>query len=160
MDMSAPRVFEGLAGVLVATTELSSVEGDSGRLSVRGRAIESLASEVAFEAMLGLLLEGAVPQPARSAELQALLGDARVRAHALLQARFAAVAAPDAMTTLRSALSLLGGGATPYDVVGMAAMATAAWIRAERGGQLPAPKPGLPHAHDLLRMLSGREVTD
>ena len=54
MDMSAPRVLEGLAGVLVAETELSSVEGDSGQLSVRGRAIESLVSEVPFEAMHGL----------------------------------------------------------------------------------------------------------
>src|SRR5882724_4237728 len=117
--MTAPQVFEGLAGVLVAKTELSSVEGDSGRLSVRGRAIESLVSEVPFEGMLGLLLEGAVPEPARRAHFQALLGDARVRAHALLLPRFAAVAAPDAMTTLRSALSLLGGDATPSDVVGM-----------------------------------------
>jgi citrate synthase len=105
------------------------------------------------------LLEGAVPEPARRAHVQALLGDARARAYALLVPRFSAVAAPDAMTTLRSALSLLDGAATPYDVLGMAALATAAWIRKERGGQLPAPKPGLPHAHDLLRLLSGGDVT-
>jgi citrate synthase len=158
--MNEPRVFEGLAGVLVARTELSSVEGESGRLSVRGRAIESLVSEVPFEGMLGLLLEGALPVSERAAELQALLGAARVRAHALVTPRFAAIAAPDAMATLRSALSLLGGDATPYDVLGVAAVATAAWIRRERGGQLPAPRPGLPHAHDLLRMLSGSEVTE
>jgi len=157
--MTAPQVFEGLAGVLVATTELSCVDGDRGRLLVRGRSIESLVSEVPFEAMLGLLLEGAVPEPPRRADVQAELGDARVRAHARLWPRFAAVAAPDAMTTLRSALSLLGADATAYDVLGMAAVASAAWIRRERGGQLPAPEPGLPHAHDLLRLLSGGDVT-
>ncbi len=58
--------------------------------------------------------------------------------------RFGAVAAPDAMTTLRSALSLLEADATAYDVLGMAAVASAAWIRRERGGQLPAPEPAYP----------------
>ena len=79
--MTAPQIFEGLAGILVAKTELSSVEGDSGRLSVRGRSLEALVSQVPFEAMLVLLLEGALPEPARRAHFQALLGDARVRAH-------------------------------------------------------------------------------
>jgi citrate synthase len=64
------------------------------------------------------------------------------------------------MTTLRSALSLLGAEATPADVIGMAAVASAAWIRRERGGQLPAPRPGLPPAQDLLRMLRGAEASD
>jgi citrate synthase len=60
---------------------------------------------------------------------------------------------------LRTALSLLAEDATPSDAVAMAAVATAAWIRKARGGQLPAPKPGLPHAQDLLRLLSGAEPT-
>src|SRR5260221_9578598 len=157
--MTTPRVFEGLAGVLVARTELSCVDGERGRLSVRGRAIESLVSELPFEAMLGLLLEGSVPEAARRQAWQTELGEARQRAQMRLASRFDAVWTPDAMTTLRSALSLLSGAATPCDVLGMAAVASAAWIRKERGGQLPAPEPGLPHAHDLLRMLSAREVS-
>jgi citrate synthase len=157
--MNEPQIFEGLAGVLVARTELSSVDGESGRLSVRGRAIESLASEVSFEAMLALLLDGALPD-ARSLETrQAELGDARVRAHVLLAPRLEAILAPDAMATLRTALSLLPADATAHDALGVAAVASAAWIRRERGGQLPAPRPGLPHAHDLLRLLSGAEPT-
>jgi citrate synthase len=158
--MTTSQVFEGLEGVLVARTELSSVEGDSGRLSVRGRPIESLVSEVPFEAMLVLLLEGAVPEPSRLAALQSELGQARVRAHARLESRFDAIAAPDAMTTLRSALSLLPSDAAPSDALAQAAVATAGWIRRARGGQLPAPEPGLPHAQDLLKMLSGQAVTE
>jgi citrate synthase len=158
--MTAAQVFEGLAGVLVARTELSHVEGDSGRLSVRGHAIEALVSAAPFEAVLGLLLEGALPEPQRLTELQAELGQARVRAHERLRTRFLAVAAPDAMSTLRSALSLLPGDATPAEVLGMAAVASAAWIRAQLGGQLPAPEPGLAHARDLLRMLSGHDVSE
>jgi citrate synthase len=64
------------------------------------------------------------------------------------------------MDTVRSALSLLSGDATACDALGMAAVATAGWIRKALGGQLPAPRPGLPHAHDLLGMLSGREPSD
>jgi citrate synthase len=154
--MTSLQVFEGLAGVLVARTELSEVDGERGRLSLRGHAIESLVSVVPFEAVLGLLLTGSLPRPEQLPTLQADLGQARVRAHQLLRGRFAAVSAPDAMTTLRSALSLLPGDATPVDLLGMAAVASAAWIREARGGQLPAPEPGLPHAHDLLRLLSER----
>ena len=158
--MTSLQVFEGLAGVLVARTELSDVRGDRGQLVVRGHAIESLVSAVPFEAMLSLLLEGALPEPMRLVSLRRDLGEARVAAHARLSPRFAAIADPDAMTTLRSALSLLPSSATPGDALGMAAVASAAWIRKERGEQLPAPRPGLPHAHDLLRMLSGVDATD
>ena len=157
--MTTPQVFEGLSGVLVAKTELSSVEGESGRLSVRGFRIEALVSEVPFEAMVALLLDGALPDASEQRRWQERLGAARVSAHARLLPRFEAVQSQDAMTTLRSALSLLEADATPADVLGMAAVASAAWIRAARGGQLPAPNPGLPHAHDLLRLLSSAEPT-
>ena len=158
--MTSPQVFEGLSGVLVARTELSSVEGEAGRLSVRGRTIESLVSDVPFEAMVALLLDAFETEPHERESWQERLGQARVRAHARLLPRFEAVRSPAAMTTLRSALSLLEQDAGAAEVLGMAAVASAAWIRTERGGQLPAPNPGLPHGHDLLRMLSGREVTD
>ena len=160
MGMSEAQVFEGLAGVLVARTELSWVDGERGQLLLRGHAIESLASAVPFEAVCGLLWDSALPEPRRLQQLREELGAARVAAHERLSTRYAAVAAPDAMSTLRSALSLLPESATPLDLLGMAAVASAGWIRAARGGQLPAPRPGLPHAHDLLRMLSGGEVSE
>lgn len=144
---------------MVARTQLSSVDGDGGRLVVRGRTIESLVSRVPFEAIVALLLEGGLPEASRLGVLQAELGDGRLRAHARLVTRFDAVAAPDAMTTLRGALALLPADASPCDALALAAVATAAWIRRGRGGQLPVPRPGLPHAQDLLRMLSGGEAT-
>jgi citrate synthase len=127
--MTSPQVFEGLAGVLVARTELSDVRGDTGQLTVRGHAIESLVSAVPFEAMLALLRHGALPEPAGWGALERELGEARALAHARLLPRFEAIAAADAMTTLRSALSLLTPDATPSDALGMAAVANAAWLR-------------------------------
>lgn len=158
--MTTPRVFEGLEGVLVARTELSLVDGERGQLSVRGHAIESLVSVLPFEAMQGFLLEGAIPEPPRLAGLRQELGEARAQAYAWLAPRLDAVLAPAAMTTLLRALSLLPSSAGPSEALAMASVATAGWIRRERGGQLPAPRPGLPHAHDLLRMLSGGEVSE
>jgi len=152
--MTEARVFEGLDGVLVGRTRLSLVDGAGGQLVVRGRAIESLASEVSFEGMLGLLLDGALPDANALAARRAELGQARARAFARLAPRFEAIASADAMTTLRSALSSLAPDATPSDALAMAAVATAGWIRKERGAPLRAPEPGLSHARDLLRMLS------
>src|SRR6478609_6708042 len=95
--MTQPRIFEGLEGVLVARTQLSSVDGAAGQLVVRGRAIEGLVSEVAFEAMVGLLLDGALPSAPEVAAREAELGAARARGYELLQPRFEAIAADDAM---------------------------------------------------------------
>ena len=141
-------VFEGLEGVLVAKTELSLVDGAQGRLVVRGRAIEDLVGRVPFEGMLQLLLA--------SDPVGAELAQARARAFALLAPRWAALRGPDAMTALVSALSILPPHATPCDALGMAAVATAAWIRGEL---VQEPDLRLGHAHDTLRLLRGRDVS-
>ncbi|RYZ06542.1 MAG: citrate synthase [Myxococcales bacterium] len=148
-------MHEGLEGVLVAKTTLSSVEGDVGRLTIRGHLIESLASEAPYEAMVGLLLDGALPPPERLRELQAQLGAARVRAYARLAPLGRAVRSTDPMRSLATALSLLPSDATPADAIGMAGVATAAWLSKARGITSLAPEPELPHAQDLLRLARG-----
>jgi citrate synthase len=153
-------VYEGLAGVLVARTELSEVDGMAGRLCLRGHALEALAGAQPFESVVALLLDGALPEPPRRAALQAELGSARARAFAQLAPRFEALWAEEAMTTLRTALSTLPEQATPCDVLGMAAVSSAAWIRRAQGQPLLVPRPDLPHARDLLRMASRREVSE
>lgn len=145
---------------MVARTEISSVEGEAGRLSVRGHTIESLVGSTSFEGMLGLLCDGALPDAQRRAALARELAAARVAAFEHLGPRWAALQGSDAMTTLRSALSSLPGDVGPLGVVGAAAVASAAWIRRARGEPLLAPRPNLPHAADLLRMLRGGEASE
>jgi len=59
----------GLDGVVVAQTALSEVDGEAGRLIVRGFAIEELAGRVSFEEMARLLWEGLAPgQPTAPGE--------------------------------------------------------------------------------------------
>jgi citrate synthase len=157
--MNAATVHEGLAGVLVAKTSICSVDGERGRLSVRGRPIEELSGVVSFEAQLRLLLGGDFPEFASERAAGQELGQGRLRAFELLAPRFGCIATPDAMATLRSAVSLLPAAAGPGDVLGVVAVASAGWIRRELGEQLLAPRPGLPHTADLLRMSHGGEVS-
>jgi citrate synthase len=158
--MSEPKVYEGLEGVVVARTHLSEVDGEAGRLSVRGWPIEELVGAVPFEAIWALLDQGLLPDAAGLSQRRAALGEARRRAHATLAPRFAALCAADAMGTLRTALSTLPASASPADALGMAAVASAAWVRAQQGEPLLVPDPGLPHAQDLLRLLRGTEVSE
>ena len=44
----------GLEGVVVADTTLSDVDGEAGRLVLRGRLLEELAGRSSFEAVLEL----------------------------------------------------------------------------------------------------------
>jgi citrate synthase len=45
----------GLDGVIVAKTGLSDVDGESGRLVIRGRHVEDLAEHATFEDVCALL---------------------------------------------------------------------------------------------------------
>jgi citrate synthase len=149
----------GLENVVVAETELSWVDGEGGRLVVRGHPIEALA-ERSFEEMCGLLWDGALPAPARTAALRHALGAARTEAFAAL-ADGAALCADDAMDALRASLaSLRCAEGAPLAETGprlagaVAVVLAASWRR--RSGLPPvAPDARRGHAEDLLRMLGG-----
>jgi hypothetical protein len=49
---------EGLEGVVAAHTVLSDVDGQAGRLTIRGYAVEDLAHRAGFEDVAHLLLDG------------------------------------------------------------------------------------------------------
>ena len=67
----------GLEGVVVADTRLSEVDGERGRLVVAGHDVERLAGRVTFEEVVALLLDGALPGPARREGIQAGLAAGR-----------------------------------------------------------------------------------
>src|SRR5262245_44345326 len=74
----------GLDGVVVARTALSDVDGELGRLVVRGHSIEELVEKSTFEDVCGLMWDGVLPAPSERASLRAALGRARREAFALL----------------------------------------------------------------------------
>jgi citrate synthase len=101
------EVRVGLDGVVVAETHLSLVDGERGRLIVRGHDVEVLAHARRFEDVAALLWSGALPDAAESWELARELGDARVRAFAHASALRGALSAPDGMDALRAATASL-----------------------------------------------------
>src|SRR2546425_12055936 len=54
---------EGLEGVVATTTRLSAVDGEAGRLTIAGDAVEELAPYASFEEVAYLLLHGRLPEP-------------------------------------------------------------------------------------------------
>src|SRR3954462_4293682 len=57
-NMKATRA-DGLEGVVAAETRLSDVDGEQGRLVIAGHAVENLAGQKSFEAVVALLLSEA-----------------------------------------------------------------------------------------------------
>jgi citrate synthase len=149
----------GLEGVVAAETALSEVDGEAGRLLVRGRPIGALAGVVRFEALCGLMWEGTLPRDA--GPLARALGEARAEAFEQLPKLGDALARGDGMGALRAAVAHLRPVEAPWPapavaVTGAMAVHAAAWSRIVRGLDPVAPDPAAPHAVDFLRMVHGR----
>ncbi|HET7527230.1 MAG TPA: citrate synthase [Burkholderiaceae bacterium] len=147
----------GLEGVVVADTVLSDVDGERGRLVIRGHDVEQLALQHDFESACALLWTGALPGGAAHAALRERLGMARVRAFARLPSLGDALAAADAMDALRASLAhLCADEIAPHDqqveLTAAVAVFAAAWSRQRAGAAAIAPDPALGHAADYLRM--------
>ncbi len=142
----------GLEGVVAADTALSLVDGEAGRLVLRGYEAEDLAARASFEEACALLWSGRLDGlPALRAEL----GAARVAAHARLAGLGDALAAAHPMDALRAAVAHLPEGSAPAEVVAALAVFAAAWWRRRSGLEPLTPDPALGHAADLLRLVRG-----
>jgi citrate synthase len=150
----------GLSGVVVADTELSLVDGASGRLVMRGVPVEALGARSFEEACL-LMWTGRLPGESEAAELGAALGAARRSAFALLPELSLAMRARDGMDALRAATAALSlsaaseARARAVTLAGALAVFAAAWSRSARGLAPVAPRAELGHAADYLAMVHG-----
>jgi citrate synthase len=155
------EVRVGLDGVVVAETRLSLVDGERGRLVVRGHDVEALARTRRFEDVAALLWTGALPSATESAALTRALGAARARAFSRVPALRELLTAEDGMEALRGAAASLreepGEDAQGLRVRLTAALAVfaAAWARLRAGREPLPPDPTLGHAADSLRCVRG-----
>lgn len=136
---------------MVADTETSSVNGETGELWIAGWPVGELSGVRPFEEVCGLLWRGELDAPVA-------LGAARTRAFRLLPTLGSALERPDGMDALRSATAQLERS-DPAEATGAIAVFAAAWARAQRGESPVAPDPESAHAHDYLRMLFDIEPT-
>ena len=149
----------GLEDVVAATTRLSDVDGERGRLVIAGRTVEELAGSATFEDVVHLLFHGRLPDDAERTGVREALGEAREAAYARLPELGDALALPDAMDALRAATGHLSPGPAtdPFAEALRIAGAVAVFAAALGGGATRSPDPRASHAADYLRLATGRE---
>lgn len=150
----------GLDGIIAAETVLSHVDGQAGRLVLRGLDVERAAQSLDFEGVTALLWQGFHPLGGRPDELRAAIGRARGRVAARLPTLLPAIGGLSAVEALRLLLSALPDGEAADDAVMVVAAVPvfiAALDRQARGLSPVAPDAGAGQAADFLRMLTGTD---
>ncbi|SED95584.1 citrate synthase [Rhizobiales bacterium GAS191] len=145
----------GLDDVVAAETVLSDVDGNAGRLIIRGASLDDLVRSNRYEDVLALLLAGFIenlPEPGRIA---AALGAARTEVFAHLQAADTEVLKSKPIEAVRALLARIADSedvATALRLIAAPAVFTPGITRLQRGLEPIAPDPALSHAADILRM--------
>ena len=147
----------GLDGIVAAETKLSQVDGEAGRLIVRGRDIEDLAAHFDFADMAALLWDGLAPGAADGAAIRRGLGQARARAATMLPLLLPAARNLSPIEGLRAGLALLGDDDCDHLLLcGAVPVFTAALWRQSRDEAPVAPDPDQGQGADFLAMLTGQ----
>jgi len=158
---AASPVAEGLEGVVAAHTVLSDVDGQAGRLTIRGYAVEDLAQRAGFEDVAHLLLDGFFD--GMPSDLAPALGAARVRAFAEVAALDEGLARRDPVEAVRALIARLPDGDgldTALLLIAAQAVFTPAVLRVAAGQSPVTPDAALSHAADMLAMTRGVPVSD
>lgn len=159
--MLQTRTNSGLDGVVAADTAMSEVDGEAGRLIVRGHAIEELVATRGFEGVAALLWDGFGPGGGDEAAVRLGLATARVRAFAEVPKLLAASKGLNPVEALRVGLGMLADTEPMphhYLVCGAMPVFLAALLRAAEGKSALAPDSSLGTAQDLLRMIRGKRA--
>jgi citrate synthase len=163
-DASMTNINDGLDGVVAATTRLSHVDGEAGRLTIAGYAVDDLAPNATFEEVAFLLLNGRLPERLELVRFAQDLAARRVLPTIAVDVlRAAAAANTPAMDALRMTAPLLGLGRNE-DPLGDAMTAIGAfptivgtYWRIRNGEEPVPPRADLGHASHYLHQLFGAE---
>src|SRR5580658_679170 len=164
MDQGANTLIDGIDGlenIVAAETVLSEVDGQAGRLVIRGYSVEELAGHSTYEAAARLLLDGFFDN--LPADLAPALGAARADVFAHVAALDATLLALTPMEAMRALTARLADGddlGTALRLIAAPAVFTTAVVRRQAGAAALAPDPALSHAADILRMLRGTPASE
>ncbi|ELZ01637.1 2-methylcitrate synthase/citrate synthase II [Natrialba chahannaoensis JCM 10990] len=172
----ADDLKKGLEGVLVAESDLSSIDGDAGRLIYRGYAIEDLARGASYEEVLYLLWNGHLPSEDELASFtEALTEERTVSDDVLATMERLADAGERPMAALRTAVSMFSATEPETDadpenldatlrkgrrITAKIPTALAAFERYRLGEEPVDPDPNLGLAANFLYMLTGEQPDD
>jgi len=122
--------IDGLENIVAAETVLSEVDGQAGRLVIRGHSVEALAGHATYEETARLLLEGFFDD--LPTDLQPALGAARAEIFAHVAALDAQLLAQTPIEAMRALTARLADGddlATALRLIAAPAVFTAAVVR-------------------------------
>ena len=167
---TAPAKGGGLAGMVVADSSISFVNGAEGILEYRGYDIRVLAENSSFEEVAYLLWQGHLPTASELEAIKMKSRQCRYLPPEIVATLRDLPKTADPMAVLRSVVSLLAH----YDpesedmtaeahankacrLVGQMASALAAYERLRQGKEPIKPRMDLDHAANFLWMLSGKD---
>src|SRR5258708_4728903 len=159
--MLQTRVDSGLDGVIVADTIMSEVDGEEGRLVVRGHALPELVATRGFEGVAALLWTDYAQGGGDEVAVREGLATARVRAFRDVPKLLAATEGLNPVEALRVGIGMLPDSdpMPPYFLVcGAMPVFLAALLNRSKGTTPLAPDPTLTTAQDLLRMIRGQRA--
>jgi citrate synthase len=147
----------GLEGVIAAETVLSEVDGEVGRLTLRGHRLQDIAGHRSLEWLTSELWRGFVQGNLSEPSLQRDLAAMRVTVFDDIASLLATAAKLPPIEALRLLAAAIPDAASDLPLRLTATMATglAAVLRLRADTAPVAPDPTLGHAADLLRMLRG-----
>jgi citrate synthase len=167
---AAPAKGGGLAGIVVADSSISFVDGSEGILEYRGYDIRVLAEQSTYEEVAYLLWNGQLPTRAELEEMKMQGRSCRYLPPEIIAALRDLPKTAEPMAAMRSAVSLLAH----YDpeseentpeahqhkacrLVGQMAGVLAAFERLRQGKEPVKPRMDLDHAANFLWMLTGED---
>lgn len=159
----------GLRGVKAATSRVSFVDGEAGKLLYRGYSIEDLAKRSNFEETAYLLLRRRLPTQEQLAAFSKELSGERQLTPDLLGMMRALPLETSPMAVLQAAVALLSGTCPDHDdespeanqrkavrIIAKMPTVVAAWKRLRLGLEPVEPNPRLAHAANFLYMIKGK----
>ena len=148
----------GLEDVIAAETQLSDVDGEAGRLIIRGVSLDHLVAGGTYEGVAALLLDGLMERSFDQAELRGWLAQARTNVFVHIEAADAALLALPPVDAMRALIARLPDGDdfdTALALLAAPAVFLPAILRLQRDQKPIAPDVALSQAADILRMLTG-----
>jgi citrate synthase len=168
MEETESIINTGLRGVTIASTRISDVDGQAGRLIYRGFLVQDLAEQASFEEVAYLLLYEQLPDESQLAAFKSRLAAERNIPPEVIAALKTRPSDAQPMDILQAGVSLLADhdadarqmSAEAADRIAVRLIAKfpvllAAWERVRRGEPVVEAAPDLGHAANFLYMLSG-----
>lgn len=170
MEECTPVLNTGLRGVTIASTKISDVRGEEGKLIYRGYLVADLADKTSFEEIIYLLLYEKLPDGETLAQFKKTLANQRAISNDLIAALKTRPKDSLPMDILQAGVSMLANedpdsrDASKEATLRMglrliAKMATllAAWERIRNDKEPVDPDPALGHAANFVYMLTGKD---